>query len=309
MTALPLALIASDAWFADPASPPARQPQPQLLHGDGKGPMARLLRVGGLYPVFQPIVDLGTASIFAHEALIRGPKGSALHTPDALLRAARQEQLSFEFEYACVEVILRAWGSRDVPGRLFVNFSAQTLTRLIAAQGSSRLLELLDGLGVKARMLVLELTEHERVEDVGSLIAAVAALRAAGVSLALDDFGDGHSSLRLWSELKPEVVKIDKYFTSAISQHGAKFKTVQALLQIADIFGTALVAEGVETQEELRVLRDVGVDYGQGYFLGHPANAPLRYLGVDAQRVLAERQIVVFPELKRASGACPNFCV
>jgi diguanylate cyclase (GGDEF)-like protein len=158
-------------------------------------------------------------------------------------------------------------------------------------------------MGVLSRMLVLEITEHERVDDMDELAAVVSEVRAAGVSLALDDFGDGRSSLRLWSQLKPEVVKIDKYFTRDISRDGDKLKTIQALLQIADIFGTSLVAEGIETAQDLRVLRDVGIAYGQGYFLGHPNTAPIQYLGTDAQRVLAERQIVVFPELSRATSS------
>ncbi|MES2582892.1 MAG: phosphodiesterase [Pseudomonadota bacterium] len=266
----------------------------------GQGPLHRVLHEASLYPVFQPIVNLGDATIHAHEALIRGPGGSPLHTPDALLRAAAHEHLEFEFEYACVVAALRTWGKMDVPGRLFVNMSATVLTQLLTSKGSGDLLRQISDLGILSRMLVLEITEHERVEDMDALADVVAQIRSAGVSLALDDFGDGRSSLRLWSQLKPEVVKIDKYFTKNISQHGDKLKTIQALLQIADIFGTALVAEGIESQDDLRVLRDLGISYGQGYFLGHPNVAPVQYLGPDAQRVLAERQIVVFPELSRA---------
>jgi diguanylate cyclase (GGDEF)-like protein len=264
-----------------------------------QGPLETVLAQGGLYPVFQPIISLADATIHAHEALIRGPTGSALHTPDALLRAAAQECLVFEFEYACLVAALRAWGQMEVPGRLFVNVSATVLKQLVRLRGLPALLELITGFGILPRMLVLEITEHERVDDMDALAEVVAQIHMAGVSLALDDFGDGRSSLRLWSQLKPEVVKIDKYFTRNISQHGDKLKTIQALLQIADIFGTALVAEGVETKEDLRVLRDLGIAYGQGYFLGHPDPKPVQYLGVDARRVLGERQIVVFPEWSR----------
>ena len=266
---------------------------------EGTGPLRKILLESSLYPVFQPIVNLGDATIHAHEALIRGPGGTALHTPDALLRAASHEGLEFEFEYACVIAAMRAWGKMDVPGRLFVNMSAAVLTQVLTSRGTGDLAKLIRDLGVRSRMLVLEITEHERVEDMDALSDAVAQIRSEGVSLALDDFGDGRSSLRLWSQLKPEVVKIDKYFTKNISQHGDKLKTIQALLQIADIFGTSLVAEGIETQEDLRVLRDLGISFGQGYSLGHPKTAPVQYLGSDAQRVLAERQIVVFPEMSR----------
>jgi len=300
-------MSSSLARLADSAPPPVgpaalgpwgrRLVDVHAIHA--QGPLETVLAQGGLYPVFQPIISLGDASIHAHEALIRGPTGTALHTPDALLRAAAQECLVFEFEYACLVAALRAWGQMEVPGRLFVNVSAQVLKQLVTLRGSTALLELITGLGILPRMLVLEITEHERVDDMDALAEVVAQIHLAGVSLALDDFGDGRSSLRLWSQLKPEVVKIDKYFTRNISQHGDKLKTIQALLQIADIFGTSLVAEGIETKEDLRVLRDLGIAYGQGYFLGHPDPKPVQYLGVDARRVLGERQIVVFPEWGR----------
>jgi diguanylate cyclase (GGDEF)-like protein len=264
-------------------------------------PLANVLRLGELYPVFQPIISMVDGTVYAHEALIRGPQGTALHTPDALLHAAADEGLGYEFEYACLIAALRTWGSLRMVGRLFVNISANALTHLHGQHGSDDLLKLISSMGVAARMLVLEITEHERVDDMDHLADVVRQLRTLGMSLALDDFGDGRSSLRLWSQLKPEVVKIDKYFTKDISEHGDKLKTIQALQQIASVFGSELVAEGIETAEDMRVLRDLGISYGQGYFLGHPDSNPARYVNADAQRVLGERQVAVFPELSRAS--------
>ena len=266
----------------------------------GAGPLEEVLRTGGLYPVFQPIVGLDDASIYAHEALIRGPQGTPLHRPDALLSAATQEDLSVEFEYACVIAAMRTWGRIKAPGRLFVNMSANVLTRLFNEHGPTNLLGVIARAGVMPRMLVLEITEHERVDDMDHLADVVRQVRSAGISLALDDFGDGRSSLRLWSQLKPEVVKIDKYFTKDIYRHGDKLKTIQALQQIASIFGTQLVTEGIETAEDMRVLRDLGIAFGQGYFLGHPDRQPAQYLNVQSQRVLGERHIAVFPEQSRA---------
>ena len=283
------------------------QPQPLRLASGGaplaagQGPLQQVLHNASLYPVFQPIVNLADASIHAHEALIRGAAGTPLHTPDCLLRAAAEEDLGFEFESACVVATLRHWGHMRSGGRLFVNISANALVRVFNLRGREGLLRWILDLRVMPRTLVLEITEHERVDNMDRLAEVVQEIRSAGVSLALDDFGDGHSSLRLWSQLKPEIVKIDKYFTRNISAHGDKLKTIQALQQIATIFGSSLVAEGIETAEDLRVLRDLGIEYGQGYFLGHPDRKPLKYLGVDPQRVLGERQVAVFPELGRMS--------
>ncbi len=267
------------------------------------GPLEQVLLRGGLYAVFQPIVHLGQAHVYAHEALIRGPRGSPLHTPDALLRAAAEEGLGFEFEYACVRVALQTWAQCKTPGRLFINLSAGALMQLSEQSESLGILQRLQDIGLTPRMLVIEITEHERVVDMDQLGSVVHKMRAMGIALALDDFGDGRSSLRLWSQLKPEVVKIDKYFTKDISAHGDKLKTLQALQQIAILFGSELVAEGIETAHDLRVLRDFGMDYGQGYYLGHPASEPLRNPGVDTERVLKERQVVVFPELSRVEAS------
>lgn len=266
----------------------------------GASLLTQIIEGRRLYPVFQPIVALDAVSIFAHEALIRGPQGTPLHTPDALLKAAAEEGLGYELEYACVVAAMQTWGQLKVPGRLFVNISANALSQLFEERGPQSLLTLLRELKITPRMLVLEITEHERVADMDHLAAIVQRVRSVGVGLALDDFGDGRSSLRLWSQLRPEYVKIDKYFTKAISEHGDKLKTLQALQQIAEIFGSVLVAEGVETAEDLRVLRDLGITLGQGYFLGHPDRQPVPYLQDQAQRVLRERQIAVLPELTRA---------
>ena len=267
----------------------------------GTGPLAKLLQTDTLSPVFQPIASLATGNIYAHEALIRGPMGTPLRSPDALLKASGQEGIEYDFENHCIVAALDQWGILENPGRLFVNISAAILVQVLRVCGVDALLKLITGYGVLPRMLVLEITEHERVTDMDRLARVVEVVRDAGVSLALDDFGDGRSSLRLWSQLKPEYVKIDKYFTRDISQHADKLKTIQALQQIAVIFNTALIAEGIETQEDLRVLRDLGIEYGQGYLLGYPDPIPKAEIQNAALQVIRDRRISVFPELTKVS--------
>lgn len=269
----------------------------------GRGQLAALLRRQQLYPVFQPIASLSDGAIFSHEALIRGPLNTDFHAPDALILAAAHENINYEFETHCVSVALDLWGNLNQPGRIFVNVSADVLLHLVGQCGFGSLLTLLAAMAVSPRMLVLEITEYERVTNMDNLAAVVQEIRSAGVALALDDFGDGRSSLRLWSQIKPEFVKIDKYFTKAISQHADKLKTIQALQQIAAIFDTALIAEGIETEDDLRVLRDLGIRYGQGYFLGRPARLPREKIDMAAMAVIGDRTVAVFPELQRAPSA------
>ncbi|GKT22182.1 phosphodiesterase [Acidovorax sp. SUPP3334] len=206
----------------------------------GTGPLAQRMRGDGLYCVCQPLADLREGSIYAHEALIRGPAGTPLHTPDALLQRAQEENLLQDFELLCAFIALQQWGVLGV------------LVRGVALFGGASLADAVQAMGVSARMVVLEITEHERVTDMGQLRHALKEVHASGARLALDDFGDGRSSLRLWSEAKPDFVKIDKYFVRDLSAHPENLQMLQAIKGIADVFGTTLIAEGIETEDALR---------------------------------------------------------
>jgi EAL domain-containing protein (putative c-di-GMP-specific phosphodiesterase class I)/GGDEF domain-containing protein len=270
--------------------------------GDGSGPISRLLTERALSSVFQPIVSLTGGGIHAHEALIRGPQGMPLQSPDALFAAARREGLLQDLEVACVLAALERWAALKQNGRLFVNISASALARCFHGRSGVHITEYVSRFGLNPGMVVFELTEHEQVTDIVQLVEIAREVHAAGMSFALDDFGDGRSSLRLWSELSPDVVKIDKYFTGQISQHAKKLKTLRALMQIAETFGTTLVAEGVETGDDLRVLRDLGVPLVQGYFLGRPDRQPRERIDAAAQSVLDDSRVAVMPLQRMVSS-------
>ncbi|WP_082606959.1 phosphodiesterase [Acidovorax sp. Root275] len=263
----------------------------------GTGPLAQLMRAGGLHCVFQPLADLREGSVYAHEALIRGPQDTPLHTPDALLELARSEHILQDFELLCVFTALQQWGEQEAPGRVFVNISADALVHGVALVGAPMLGETVRSFGVSARMLVLEITEHERVTDMPQLRQAIKAVHACGARMALDDFGDGRSSLRLWSEVKPDFVKIDKYFIRDISNQPENLQMLQAIKGIAHVFGTKLIAEGIETRDDLRALRDLDVPYGQGWLLGRPARAPREAVDGPALDVMQDRRVAVLPYL------------
>jgi diguanylate cyclase (GGDEF)-like protein len=268
---------------------------------EGHGPLARLLRNQSLYCVFQPLADLREGTVFGHEALIRGPKGSPFQSPDMLLEMADGEDLLIPFELVCMRTALSSWARMGEPGRLFVNISADALVHAVRHIGRSGLGEMVRSLGVSPRMLVLEITEHERVGDMTQLRDAVKDVHAAGALLALDDFGDGRSSLRLWSEVKPDFVKIDKYFIRHIASDTENLQMVHAIKGIAQVFGTALIAEGIETADDLRVLRDLAIPYGQGYLLGRPAPMPRGQVEPEASEVMRDRLVAVLPQPQRTA--------
>lgn len=258
----------------------------------------RLAALGDLHGVFQPIVAVAKGEIIAHEGLIRGPTN--YHLPTELFAAALDQGCSDELEYRASEVILQSFAAASASGLLFVNFSAQAVMHLGSKRGCQYLLQVLGGCEVPARKLVIEITEHERVVDHAAMIEAADRLRGIGVGIALDDFGDGGSSLRLWAEIEPEYVKIDRYFCHDIHKNGRKVQTVKAMLRLAENFGSRIVAEGIEQHADLRVVRDLGVDYVQGYALGYPAPQPTQAIPTAARAVLDAVDIAVFPQLRRA---------
>lgn len=252
---------------------------------------------------YQPIARLKDGQVFAHESLIRGPADTPLHMPDALFQLASTENLSFELEQACVRQGVRDWKDHGQAQRLFVNLSAQALVQAMLDQRLPSVLKALKEADVSPSALVIEITEHDRVTDLPNVIEAATQLRALGLRFALDDFGDGRSSLRLWAELRPEFVKIDKYFVRGLDHLPVKVQTIKGLARFAETFGTDLIAEGIETAAELRIVRDLGIEYGQGYFLGRPDPTPAHALLPQAQDVIESATIAVLPEMTRAAGA------
>ena len=252
---------------------------------------------------YQPIVQLRTGQVVAHESLIRGPSGTPLHSAEALFAAARAAGKGLALEQACLHEGLHGRSPRCREQQVFVNLSADALMQTVSATALRGILDVLAAARIPAAALVIEITEHERVADLGGLIAVSKALRAAGVRFALDDFGDGRSSLRLWAELLPEFVKIDKYFIRGAEHSAVKVQTLRGLMRFAETFGTTLVAEGIETEGELRIARDLGFSLGQGFFLGRPQRDPAPEVLPAASAVIASSQIAVLPEMTRAANS------
>ncbi|MGH8355832.1 MAG: bifunctional diguanylate cyclase/phosphodiesterase, partial [Pseudomonas sp.] len=143
-------------------------------------------------------------------------------------------------------------------------------------------LQLLQAFGIPPSQVVIELTEHAPTEDFALLDTALHHYRAMGFSIALDDLGAGYSSLRLWSELRPDYVKIDRHFIDGIHQDAVKREFVGSILQMAKASRAQVIAEGIELPEELAVLAEMGLDLVQGYLLGRPQEQPPR----DARTLL-----------------------
>jgi diguanylate cyclase (GGDEF)-like protein len=241
--------------------------------------LERIIAGRKLTPLFQPIVDLATGDIFGYEVLIRGPSNSPLHSPGNLFNAAMQCNRLIELEILCRDVNIEGYARLNLPGKLFLNVSPRALLEPGFPTGFTH--SSLARYGIDPRNVVIELTENFPILDVSTIRNALEHYSSAGFMVALDDLGSAYAGLRLWSELKPDYVKFDKYFIQSINKDSHKKKLVQSLQEIALSSGCRTIAEGIETLEEYYTVQSLGVNFGQGYYFARPAAAPTLELSGD----------------------------
>jgi EAL domain-containing protein (putative c-di-GMP-specific phosphodiesterase class I) len=206
-------------------------------------------------------VALADGSRVGAEALSRFPQEWA-KTPDVVFEEAASIGLGTELELLAFR--RAADHLEQVPGYVAINFSPETLM-------GERCRELLADL--PAERVLLELSEHEPVEDYDGLAAALEPLRAAGMRLAIDDVGSGFSSLRHIVLTAPDVIKLDRSIVAGISTDRVLQTLVRSMVDLGRSVGARSVAEGIETAEDALALCEAGVDYGQGWFFGRPGPA------------------------------------
>jgi len=264
-----------------------------VLIDDEAAELRRIMAEGLLYPVFQPILDFRVRAILGYEALIRGPENSTLHFPDQLFGAAARNELTLDLEHACREASLRAFAAQHLPGRLFLNVTPDCLRDDRLMNGQTR--DLLNELGITPNRIVIELTENQRITDMPGILEALQHYRGRGFQFAIDDLGEGFANLRMWSELRPEFVKIDKHFVGGIADDRIKFHFARAMQDLAEICNASLIAEGVERSEDFVCLRDMGIACSQGYFIARPESHPIRQLSAQTMTALDQHSLALSP--------------
>lgn len=252
-------------------------------------PLQTALEQGALETLYQPVIALQSGAIEGHEAVGRGQKERDTESPQALLDAAQLVQLQTELELASAARALQGWGYPHTGGRLYLSFSAATLVALSEPQAFQRLEGLFMVHRVPAKRVVVQITQHRKLQGMLALERCTTALQALGCALALDDVKASQRSLDLWLRLKPSIVKMDSRMTSDLQQDPAKAKVLRTLANLAFKTGASLVAKSVADAEDLRIVRDAGVHLAQGQFLGFPAPAAVDTLNLRARSVLAEK--------------------
>ncbi|MES2950594.1 MAG: EAL domain-containing protein [Pseudomonadota bacterium] len=255
---------------------------------NGQPRISELLEKKTLMCALQPMVDLRTGAVVGHEALLRTPRSLGDVTFDSLMGAAKEQHCQKQLELACVEYAIEHWLVERPKGQLFVNISAQTLVQLQESDAIDSLLVLLRKHKVQGKRMGLDITGYTRIPSVTVLQEALKPLRAAGMGIALDDFKASDSSMRVWTKILPNIVKMAPRWTQHIDSDRENSGVVSSLVRIAQNHDCLLLAKSVETEDELRTLRSLGVDLAQGYFLGSPATDPVSVLNLRARSVLTE---------------------
>ncbi len=257
-------------------------------------PLREILEQRRLSALFQPIIDLKSGEFLGFEGLIRGPADSPLHSPINLFGAAEQQGLQLELEMLSRQVVLETFAKLGLPGNLFLNVSPETLTNPSFKDGQT--LAFLKRLGLDPARVIIEITENQPTFDFEGMRDALLHYRGMGFKIAIDDLGEGFSSLRLWSELRPEFIKIDMHFVQGVDRDPIKLQFLKSIQHIAESCGTHVIAEGVETEAELRVVKDIGIALGQGYFIARPSPTPPLLASTETSRIINSSNIALFPK-------------
>jgi EAL domain-containing protein (putative c-di-GMP-specific phosphodiesterase class I)/CheY-like chemotaxis protein len=224
----------------------------------------RLLDGKGLWMLFQPVIDLRAGHLIGFEALARFDPEHVNPPTEWFERAAALGMLT-ELEMVTARSSFARLAGISPGVFLSVNVSPATLA-------SPSFLE--DISSVPGDRIVLEVTEHARVEDYDALNEALRKLRAYGVRLAIDDAGAGFASLQHIIRLAPEFIKLDIGLTRSIDADPVRRALATALISFAKEIGASMIAEGIETEAEFETLRSLGISSGQGFFLGEPGPLP-----------------------------------
>ncbi len=237
------------------------------------------------FSMFQPLVSVSTRQTRAYECLIRGRDATGVIPAPRLLGAARTMGIVHELDKAAWRSAIRRGAGLAKQGhQLFVNFTPSSIADL--KFGLQEAVATCKEYGVPFENLVFEVTEGEEIHDIGQLEKIVNGYRAEGAKVALDDLGSGYSSILHLADLLPDYVKLDQGLVRGAHGDYVRSVLLKAITDAAHDLGIQVVAEGVETEEDLKFCIAIDADLVQGYYLAYPAETPLP-VSVEALDTLA----------------------
>lgn len=215
--------------------------------------------------LFQPILNLDSGQIVGYEAFSRGPVNSPLHKPFKLFATAQQYNKLFELEQICYEKALINFEQfkKHNNYKLFVNITPQTIQNKSFKLNTNQPT-------LKKENIIIELTKQTAINNPQKIKLALDNFQNSGYKIALDDIGIGYSGLQFIVSLSYNFIKLDPVLVKKIDQNPAKKNLINSITKLADKINAKIIAEGIEQKEELNLLTNLGVDYGQGYLFASP---------------------------------------
>lgn len=215
------------------------------------------------FTLYQPIFDIQNGQLFGYEALLRVDAKYGL-SPLELFSMARAAEMTYELDMSALQTAICSCTASDV--KLFINVFPSTLLHPQFFPDFERVLH---ASGLSAHRIMLEINENEMIANYTCLKECLERLQEMNVSIVLDDVGSGYS-LQMLTELESDMIKIDRFLVEDVDQSPKKQRMLQFICELTER-RMRIVAEGIETEQELATLRQLGIPFGQGYLLGRPA--------------------------------------
>lgn len=250
-----------------------------------RGELLEILYQKKITTVFQPIVSLLDGTVHGYEALSRGPKDSALHSPDVLFKCAQMFNKLWELEFLCRSKAFEAAFKIESEFKLFLNVNPNIMQDVQFRKGFTK--EYLEKFAIDPKRIIFEITESEAINHLADFIKTIDNYKEQDYRIAIDDAGAGYSGLNLISDIHPNYIKLDMKLIRDIDKDMTKQSLVRCLNEFSEHTETSLIAEGIETKEELLTLIEIGVQYGQGYFIQKP-NGILNSISKDVVEIVME---------------------
>ena len=236
-------------------------------HNDLRG----IIEKRGIRTVFQPIISLNDGEVFGHEALSRITCESGIKDMETLFTLASQNNCLWDLEQLCRTKAFEAAFRFMIPPyskKLFINVNPNVLHDESFQKGLTK--EYLNQYQISSSNIIFEITERNIIKDINGFIDAIDHYKSQDYKIAIDDAGAGYSGLNLISDINPNYIKLDMKLTRDIHKDSLKAALVKGMVELSKISNISLIAEGIEKEEELETLVNLGVQYGQGYFIQHP---------------------------------------
>ena len=236
--------------------------------GTASAAVAEIIARAQLRPVYQPIVSLVDGQLLGVEGLIRPVAPAPFADPAALFGAAEAGGRLTALDLACIETIVA--GARALPADQFLSLNLSPATLEASEFSSGALLAILGRYGFPPERLIVELTERQQLYDLDRARSRLEACRRAGIRFAADDIGAGNAGLRLLAEIRFDILKVDLTLVQRSASEGPSSAVLRSVVELATRTGALVVAEGIEQAAQLAQLSAIGIEAGQGFFIGRP---------------------------------------